>query len=355
MKEYLYRLAVNKAHNPLDALMKALLYFLSLVYASLVRALICFYKIRPLRPGLKVISIGNITLGGTGKTSITEYVAAYLASCGHKVAIVSRGYRRGCGSSSGGKQDYQALGDEPCMLARKLKQIPVIVDKDRLRALRRAVREHNADTAVMDDAMQQWRIHKDLELVSIDALNPFGNYRLLPAGFLREPLSGLGRADVFVLTRCEERADLSDLLKRLRQLNPHALVVEAGHSPQGFYFIENEQEMLQPDLLKGKPAVLISAIGNPGGFEYLADKLGIDAVLSFRFSDHHHYSQQDLDRIIEKARGRGLQYLVTTEKDAVRMGHLDFKGMRVAVLVVKLAITKNEEEFKRRLLKLYTV
>jgi tetraacyldisaccharide 4'-kinase len=347
-EEYLYNLITSKKGGALAFLLKLLLFALSLVYASFTILLAFFYRLRPAKAGCKVISVGNITLGGTGKTCIVEYLALKLGEKGIKTAVISRGYKRdprGTGT--------QAMGDEPAMLKKKLPQTAVIVDSDRLRAADRAVKEYGVDTAILDDGMQQWRIHKDLEIVAIDALNPFGNCRLLPAGFLREPLSALRRADVFILTRVEPGRDVSALSGRLSRINPGALIVESRHRPQGFGAVCGTHKDLGLDSFKGAAALVFSGIGNPRAFEETVVSLGVRAVKSIRFSDHHRYTQRDMDGIVRDAAHNGTDIVITTEKDAVKIAALGTGQVKIFSLNVKLEITRNEAELDRRLFELY--
>jgi len=348
-KEYLYNLATYKIKGPLAAFLRGFLFLLSLAYGLTVVILAFIYRISPLRLNAKVISIGNITLGGTGKTSFVEYLAGFFASHGKKTAILSRGYKRKVD-----KTGSQGLGDEPAMLQKKFPQVPVIVDKHRVKAASRAIKDYAADTLILDDGLQQWRICKDLEIVTIDACNPFGNYRLLPAGFLREPLSALKRADIFLLTQVDFGRDTGALAAKLKRINPRALLVESVHQPQGFSSAHNPDELSGLDTLQGKRVAVFSGIGNPQGFENCICSLGINLGLSFRFTDHHDYTQVDLSGIIKAAQDNNLDAIITTQKDAVKIRQLEIGDSRILVLDIKLSITKNEAELNRRLLKLYS-
>ncbi len=348
-EEYLYNLVTSKRGGPFIFLLRSLLFIFSLVYAFVTMFLVFFYRLHPSKAGCKVISVGNITLGGTGKTCIVEYLALKLGEKGVKAAVLSRGYKRDPVSAGA-----QGIGDEPAMLRKKLPQIPVIVDSDRLKSAARAVKEYGVSTVILDDGMQQWRMFKDLEIVAIDALNPFGNFRLLPAGFLREPMSALKRADVFALTRVEPGRDVSALSARLRKINPRALIVESRHRPCGFSPVGGQDKDLRPDSFKGAAALVFSGIGNPQAFEETVCSLGVKIVGQLRFPDHHRYTRQDMDRIAGDAARNGTDLAITTEKDAVKLSGLSMNGMRIFSLNVKLEITRNETEFDRRLFKLYS-
>jgi tetraacyldisaccharide 4'-kinase len=351
MRKYLYNLATDKYRGFGAGVIKLILFLCSLLYGRIVRVLMLFYRIRPCRLSCRVISVGNITLGGTGKTTLAEHIASYLKEQGHKIAILSRGYKRNPGT----------MGDEPYMLSRKLPGIPVLVDSNRIRSAKLAIRDYGVDTVILDDGLQQWRIIKDLEIVTIDARNPFGNRRLLPRGILRQPLSSLKLADLFVLSKANLVADTVKVKEELSRFNPQALLAESSHTPAGFYSIAEPGELLNTAALKGSTVSLFSGIGDPESFEDLISCLGIKIGLSFRFPDHHHYTRQDLDKIAAGAKDKGIDTIVTTQKDAARLagsGITDYaclpvrQGLRVLVLRIELKI-KDEERFRGRLLKLY--
>lgn len=347
-REYLYNLVSGKIKGPLAVFLRLFLSGFSLIYGLVVVVLAAFYRIRPVRLGAKVISVGNITLGGTGKTTLVEYLSGILSAQGKKVALLSRGYRRDTG-----REGEQGMGDEPAMLKHKLPSVRVIVDKNRIRAAYKAIRQYAADTLILDDGMQQWRIFKDLEIVTIDAEKPFGNYRLLPAGFLREPLNALKRADIFVLTQTGLNQDTSALTAELKRINSKALIIESIHKTDGFNSISGPDELSGIDALNGRSALIFCGIGNPQGFENCIGELGIKTVESLRFADHHDYTQADIDNIIKTARRMNVDAVITTQKDAVKIKEFQISGLNILALNIKLKITKNEAEFNRRLLKLY--
>jgi tetraacyldisaccharide 4'-kinase len=349
-KEYLYNLVTGKIKGLPGIFLRGCLFVLSLVYGLAVVILAGFYRLRPMRFNAKVISVGNITLGGTGKTTLVEYLCAKLSLAGNKIAVLSRGYKRDCR-----RPGAQGLGDEPAMLQKNLPQVSVVVDKNRIKAAQTAIRDYSADTLILDDGLQQWKIFKDLEIVTIDAQNPFGNYRMLPAGFLREPLSALKRADIFVLTQVCPNQDLGDLTAKLKRINSQALVVESKHEPEGFSRLDQADELIDLGFLKGKPVAIFSGIGNPEGFQNCIRGLGIRVVKYFKFADHHDYTQADILRIVKEAKENNLEAIITTQKDAVKIRELEVKGAGILVLKIKLTITKNEAEFHRRLLKLHSI
>lgn len=349
-KDYLYNLVTYKIKGPLAVFFRGFLFILSLFYGLVVIILAGFYRIKPARFSAKVISVGNITLGGTGKTTLVEYLSKKLNAEGKRAVVLSRGYKRDLK-----RQGAISIGDEPAMLAKKLGFSHVVVDKNRIKAALSSIKDYAADTLILDDGLQQWRIFKDLEIVTIDAANPFGNFRLLPAGFLREPLSALKRADIFVLTQADALGGPGDLINRLQRINPHALVVESVHAAQGFFNLINPDKLLSRDSLIGKSVALFCGIGNPAGFENCISALKANIAKSFRFADHHSYTQADIDSIIQFAKEKRLDVVITTHKDAVKLEELETRGFDILVLDIQLNITKNEAEFNRRLLKLYSL
>ncbi len=348
--KYLFNLVDGKIKGPLGGFLRGVLYFLSLLYSLVVMGLAFFYRIRPVRLRAKVISVGNITLGGTGKTTLVEYLTARLSLAGNKIAVLSRGYKR-----NSARPGACGLGDEPAMLTKKFPQVPVIVDKNRIRAAQKAIRDLAIETFILDDGLQQWRIIKDLEIVTIDATNPFGNHRILPAGFLREPLSALKRADIFILTQVQPGQNTDCLTATLKQYNPEALIVESQHQAKGFSRLDQTAGLLSPEFLKHKPVALVSGIGNPEGFQKSIQGLGIKVVRTYRFADHHDYTQADILDILREVEENNLEAVITTHKDAVKIKELGIAQTSILVLEVELKIIKNEAEFDRRLLKLYSL
>jgi tetraacyldisaccharide 4'-kinase len=271
------------------------------------------------RAPLPVISVGNLTAGGTGKTPFVAWLAQRLAASGAKPAILSRGYggRAGRGplvvSRGDGPLHGAALcGDEPLLLARALDAAIVVVGSDRLAGAREAARL-GATVALLDDGFQHRRLARDLDVVLLDASNPFGNYRLLPAGLLREPVRGLARADVVLVTRCR-RADepLAVIERVVRHHNPSAPLVRAGHRAVAFV------DRRGASVAAPARAIAFCGIGNPGRFRIDLEALGVQLVGFEAHHDHHPWRGGELARLARRA-GEHDAALITTEKDLARL------------------------------------
>ncbi|OGX18828.1 MAG: tetraacyldisaccharide 4'-kinase [Omnitrophica WOR_2 bacterium RBG_13_44_8b] len=354
MKDYLYNLATDKDMSLFGSCIKFFLLLVSLLYGLIVRILILFYRFYPYILKCTVISVGNITLGGTGKSSLVEFIARNLKQQGHTVAVLTRGYRRLTEQDNLKGAPHEEMGDEPYMLQEKLSGIPVIVDSDRIKAGIRAIRDYDADTVILDDGMQQWKIKKDLEIITINATCPLGNGHLLPRGILREPISSLRRADIFILTKTNLSPDNEKIKYFLNGLNPGALILESIHKPVALYKAAKPAEPLGLNFLEGKPVTLFCGIGDPDSFENLIKSIGANVGLCFKFTDHHNYTGTDLDGIIEASRKKNIRTVVTTEKDAARLDESELGRLGEEILVLRIEQSiKDEQRFFDRLFKLY--
>ncbi len=311
--------------------------------------------------GCLTISVGNITVGGTGKTPVVEALARALAGCGRRVAILSRGYRsKKTASSSGGDvteatsprivSDGQRVlldpiqaGDEPYLLAKNLPGVAVVVAKRRVKAGQYAVSQMGADTLILDDGFQHLPLRRNLDLVLIDCTNPFGNGRLLPRGILREPLRALKRADRFLLTKANQ-ADPEPIKDKLRRINPEAEIIETIHHPLYLEEVISGQRKC-PESIRGKDLYVVSAIARPESFENAVERLGGRIIRSIRFLDHHLFSSDEIGRILDEAFVAGAEAVVTTQKDAVRLPSLSSSPVPIFFLRVTIKITSGAEDF----------
>jgi tetraacyldisaccharide 4'-kinase len=289
--------------------------------------------------GLPVISVGNLTAGGTGKTPCVETVARFYRSLDLRVAILSRGYGAGAG-----------VNDEAMVLEQNLPDVPHLQGADRVALARIAVEELQSDVLVLDDAFQHRRLRRDLDLVLIDATNPWGHGYLLPRGLLREPVRSLKRAHVVMLTRCDlaTPAALAEIRGRAKQLAPHAPVIETVHEPAAW---QNTALTEVPvEALHGRPVAAFCGIGNPEGFRRTLDGLGLEVVAWRTFADHHPYVRADIEDLRRWARQQPADAaLVTTQKDLVKI-NLERLGEReLWALRIRLRVTSEQAAFEEKL------
>jgi tetraacyldisaccharide 4'-kinase len=274
------------------------------------------------RLGAFVISVGNLTSGGTGKTSATQLIARALMQAEVRVAVLSRGHGgRSAGVVSDGARvlmTAQESGDEPLLTARALPGVPVLVGKDRRVTGAQAIRDFGAQALVLDDGFQYWRLVKDSEIVLVDALNPFGNGRVLPRGLLREPLGHIRRCHAVWITHADlaDRGAVEALRERLRRLHPQATLAEARHRPTAIRELGGDAP-IPLDRLRGLRVTALSSIGNPAAFEMTLERLGA-LVAPLRFPDHHAYAPRDLEQVFARACS-STDAILTTEKDAIRL------------------------------------
>jgi tetraacyldisaccharide 4'-kinase len=294
------------------------------------------------RAGVPVVSVGNLTLGGTGKTPAVEYVARLFRARGRRVAVLSRGY-----GAEGGRND------EALVLEENLPDVPHLQGPDRAALARVAVEELESEVLVLDDGFQHRRLARDLDVVLVDATNPWGFGRLFPRGLLREPKGNLRRAGVVVLTRCDQVGD--EARRRLRdevaRLAPGRPVVESVHAPVALVNPGRPAEAGAPvTLLAGRPVAAFCGLGNPEAFRRTLLDLGA-AVLDVRlFPDHHAYTRGDIDSLRQWARGLPPDALVvTTQKDLVKVRLAALGGRPLWAVRIALRPTVGQEALDRLL------
>jgi tetraacyldisaccharide 4'-kinase len=312
------RLARNGPENPVERLLLALLIPLGMVYGELLRLRAALYRWKVLpsfQTSVPVISVGNLAVGGTGKTPLVDYLIKFCLASGRRVAVVSRGYGgrkrqevqvvcSGRGPRSGPDQ----CGDEPYLLARRNPEALVLVSPRRAGAVRRAVEEFGADVVLLDDGFQHLAVKRDLDIVLLDARHPFGNGHVLPAGLMREPKSALKRGDLFILTRCEGDR-MPDLSVTGPVLRCRHLLGEEAHELHG------EKVLLSS--LKGKRGAAFAGIAEPERFFKELRARGLQLAAEIPFADHSVYGPDELKRL--RTTCAGADYLITTEKDGVKL------------------------------------
>lgn len=321
---------------------------LSILYGAVTRTRLSLYRrgtFHTTKLDRPVISVGNITTGGTGKTPLVEWVARTIAAQGKKVCILTRGYGRKDPHlqvivSDG--YDVLALpneaGDEPYLLATRLVGLSAVISSaDRIAAGHEAIKDFGTDCFVLDDGFQHLRLARDLNIVTIDATNPWGGGRLLPFGRLRESPESLGRADCVVITRCDQAGELDDLRSEIQKLTGgrpifHSKMRTARVSP-----LKNGSDTLSP------PARVAAfcAVGNPHSFFEHVRRDGFELALQKYYPDHHVYSQDEIDSLERAAKEVGAEAMVTTAKDAVKLRTLSF-SLPCYVLEIEMEIDKGE-------------
>lgn len=293
-----------------------------------------------------VISIGNLTLGGTGKTPTVIQVAQLLTRNNRRPVVVSRGYGRKDESEIIVVSDRQSVlvdaqtgGDEPVMMGSKLPGIPVVVGRRRYHAALRAVQRFRPDVVVLDDGFQHIQLKRDLDVVLVDAGNPFGNGKLFPAGILREPINALKRAHAVLITKTDMSTDVEKLKDTIRQ-HTGARIFTSRQVPVDL--IDYRSSDLKPlAVLRGSRVLALSGIARPDSFTLLLKSLGADIVAACTYRDHFDYQKSDLAAVFRKAADEKISMIVTTEKDAIRLKKLHVDG--VWALRIELTVAEGEE------------
>lgn len=333
----------DKRNGGIFGLFKFILYVLSLVYGLAIFSRALFYKFgifKTSRVPIGIISVGNLTLGGTGKTPFVIRLARILENKIEKEAcVLIRGYG----------------WDEQTMLKKILKDTPILVNEDRVKSARRAIKLYGSQVAILDDGFQYWELERDLDVVLIDSRFPFGNGHLFPRGILREPKDAIRRADIAVFTKVNKKIfNLDELRSELKEINEKILFLESIHKPKYLYDNKARKE-LDLSFVGGKRVILISSIGDPAYFEETVKDLGANVIEHIAFSDHHNYRESDISRIMKRCDERKFDLIVTTDKDAVKLNRmsLSFGRYTLVTLAIEMDITAGEEILIDRLHSLY--
>jgi len=305
------------------------------LYGVVMKARHAFYRSGRFRThelGAPVISVGNLTTGGTGKTPLVEWIANELARKRRRVCILTRGYGRPRSATrvivSNGSEllaDVNRGGDEPLLLAERLKGLAaVICDADRVAAASWAVENLKSDAFVLDDGFQHLRVARDLNILTIDATNPWGNRRLLPAGILRESPVELARADCIVITRADDSNQMEELQREIDELSGGRPGFRSRMAFRRLRQVSGGGSEAGADEIKAYRVAAFCGIGNPESFFSLVRRAGYQLCHTQTFRDHHIYSQADIDRVVRESNKRGAQVLLTTAKDEVKLRALSF-------------------------------
>jgi tetraacyldisaccharide 4'-kinase len=301
--------------------------------------------------GVPVVSVGNLTVGGTGKTPAVELAVRSLIDLGHRPAVVSRGYgRRGHGiqvvaDAASIRLDADEGGDEPFLLARRLPGVPVVVGANRYEAGRHAVERFGVSAIVLDDGFQHRTLAKDLEIVMARAAAPWGNGRLLPGGPLREPLAALARAHLIVVTGARGPDDVGEVAEAARIHAPGVPLLTARHVPTECWEA-GAMRYLGPEALRGRRLLAFAGIGAPDGFRRTLEDTGAVEAGFARFADHHRYTRDEMAGLEARAAAASASGLVTTEKDWARLRRLPALRLPLYVLAVRLVLLSGEPDWR---------
>jgi tetraacyldisaccharide 4'-kinase len=373
LEQFAIDVILERRYGKRAALLRAVLLVLSGVFRVIVQLRLWLYRKRYLRNhplGCMVVSVGNLTVGGTGKTPVVERLARTLQAGGRNVAILSRGYKsrrppplkRLYGRLTGRINESiprvvsdgqrvllgsREAGDEPFMLATNLPGVAVVVDKDRVKSGRYAIKHFGVDTLVLDDGLQYLHLQHRLDIVLIDRQAPFGNEHLLPRGTLREPPGNLRRASYIFITK-STGGDNADLINRIRRYNRTAEIIECSHCPRHLQNVFTA-ESLPLEALRDTYVGAFSAIAAPESFEAGLKQLGARVELSRRFIDHHRFSEKEIRAFATRCQRRDVAMILTTEKDAVRFPRSRLANLEVPVyfLRVEIEILNGQDAWER--------
>ncbi|MFP4472435.1 MAG: tetraacyldisaccharide 4'-kinase [Candidatus Omnitrophota bacterium] len=330
---------------------RVLLRVLSWVYGTIVcfqRRLYTSGMIPRAGLGRPTLCVGNVTTGGAGKTPVVMRILRYLRATGHRPAVLMRGYMPGRASDGA-----PLPSDEAAEYRYHFSDVPLGIHHNRRTAAQKILAETpETDCFIMDDGFQHWPVKRDLDIVVIDATDPFGGSRLLPRGFLREPVSGIRRADAVVVTRADQAPSaVPDIRRKLLSLKPDLIFAEARHKPVGFFDLCACEE-LSADALAAQEAFLVSGIGNPSAFESSVQALGIKIIQHWRFPDHYAYTEEDMHNIRHTVRRHPRPLVITTMKDCGKW--VPFLGtmpddVRVLAVMINIEIFKGEHEILEKI------
>lgn len=340
LKNYFRLLAEGKRDDASAKIFYPLLSLASLCYGAGVRLFRTLHEKKILKRKklpFPVVSVGNITWGGTGKTPLVEFLARKICAIRKTPLILTRGYNH----------------DEVKEFQHHMPTVIIGVGRDRVKTAMNIKKEKRVDIAILDDGLQHAILDRDVEIVVTNSLNPFGNGQLIPRGILREPLNVLRKANIVVLTHVNlvGAEALKKLKEQVRQLAPQAQVVEAYMEPLFLYRAKNRSR-LSLEKMQNKKVTTFAAVGTPRSFQLVLQRSGIKTVRNFEFLDHHEYTEKELNEIKDVSRAAGAEEIITTEKDFYRSRELITKALNPLVLAARLRILSGEEILTDRLLRL---
>ena len=349
LEKYIYSVMTDQRRGLMASLVSFLLWLLSLGYglvAGITRRLYDLNILPSYQAPRPVISVGNMTVGGTGKTPLVIAVVQILLMRQFRVAVLTRGYM---------PDKASGFSDEAIMLQESLPGVPILVGANRRESIEKALKIHAIDVFVCDDAFSHWPLKRNLDILAIDASNPFGNKHLLPRGILREPMTAVQRASIFVLTKCDRSTVAADkkidqIKIAIKEIKPDAEIFESRHILNGCVDVF-ERTAFDQVHLKGVRVLAFCAIADPNSFRQSLRDAGFDVVHLFIFMDHHTYTPEDMAVIHRYAMDNQIQILMTTHKDAVKIRRFkeSWQGYKLYYLQVELAITHGKNVFIERI------
>jgi tetraacyldisaccharide 4'-kinase len=337
MREYIYSLMTDRRKGVPAALAKGILHIASFFYGIAVIFIRRMRTAHARRLPCKVISVGNITMGGTGKTPAACSFAKALKRNGRRPSVLIRGYG----------------DDEWKMLQTLLGDIPLIVGKDRVKTASEACGNYNSDCVVLDDGFQHWRLKRDLDIVLIDSTDPFGNRHLIPRGILREGVKSLRRSDLIILTKTDMASGKTGGIRdELTGLAPGVPVLESVHRPVDLYDAASG-EARGPDFINGRDIYALSSIVNTAYFEYILARLGARIRGRRHYPDHYNYTKEDMDSVAEECRSAGAGIIVTTEKDMPKLPSRRLPSVEILIMRIEFEVKDAEGVLEQRLRSLF--
>jgi tetraacyldisaccharide 4'-kinase len=344
--------------------LESFLLAISICYGALVQQRDTLYKkglLQSKKLPCPVISIGNITVGGSGKTPMTIYLAEFIRRFGYSVAIICRGYKGKEEKIGGVVSDGRIIcmgpdkaGDEPFMIAKRLKTVPVIVGQDRYKAGRLAIQEFQPDVLLLDDAFQHLRLHRDIDLVLLDSKKPFGNTYLFPRGTLRETASALERGDALILTRSDIGNPVP--LEQIKRFIPGKPIFHSVHTPYIYKIVAGNKPQSQNgtkilsgysfELFKNKRVFAFSGIARNDDFLQTVKDINCEVSGFSEFQDHHEYTNRELNTILNAAMDLSVDFIITTEKDYIRVAHKIKWPIDLIVVGIEISFGINDIAFK---------
>ncbi len=352
-RKYYLKVIRGDCQDICSRVVQKILYLLSQIYGFIVKTRIFFYKkgiLKSTHLPVPVISVGNITMGGTGKTPVVEYISRYLQDKGKRVAILSRGYAAHIRQENGSPVK-NAYNDEYLLFQENIPNVPNLLGKDRVKSGLAAIEHFQAEYLLLDDGFQYLRLARDLNIAIVDVLNPFGYDRIIPGGMLREPLEELRRADLIMLTHVDQCSidRVNFIRNRIQKISEHTPFVETVHKP---VCLESAKDsaVLNINCLRGKRVFAFCAIGNPASFRKSIEGLGTTIVNLRIFPDHHLYTVPELRALNKEAHHVAPDAIIITQKDRVKIrNNIDIWDFPLWTLKVEIRIVKGCEIFENKI------